>query len=114
MPNIATINGVAEDDIATYNGATASDVTSVRGATWVHWVGMVATGGSITTDGDYKVHTFNSDATFQVTTAGHGEVEYLVVAGGAGSGGPGGASLGAKEAKEAEKTVSPGVPGKAN
>ena len=39
------------------------------------FVGMVATGGSITTDGDYKVHTFNSSATFEVTTLGHGEVE---------------------------------------
>ena len=36
MPDIATINGVAEDDIATYNGSTASDVTSVLGNTWVH------------------------------------------------------------------------------
>ena len=60
MPNISTINGIAEDNIAQWNGDTASDVTSVNGNTWVHYNGMVATGGSITTDGDYKVHTFNS------------------------------------------------------
>ena len=36
MPNIATINGIDEDNIATYNGATASTVTSVLGNTWVH------------------------------------------------------------------------------
>jgi len=36
MPDLATINGVAEDDIATYNGTTASEVTSIGGATWVH------------------------------------------------------------------------------
>ena len=36
-----------------------------------------ATGGTITTDGDYKVHTFNSSGTFTVTTAPD-YVEYLV------------------------------------
>ena len=51
--------------------------------------GMVATGGTITTDGDYKVHTFNSSDPFEVTTLGDiGTVEVLVVAGG-GSGGSG-------------------------
>jgi hypothetical protein len=53
------------------------------------FTGMVATGGSITEDGDYKVHTFTSSSQFQVTTVGQiGTVEYLVVAGG-GSGGVG-------------------------
>jgi L-asparaginase/Glu-tRNA(Gln) amidotransferase subunit D len=28
------------------------------------FVGIIATGGTITTDGDYKVHTFNSSGTF--------------------------------------------------
>ena len=43
----------------------------------------VATGGTITTDGDYKVHTFNSSGTFQITTLGSDAVlEYLVIAGG--------------------------------
>lgn len=40
-----------------------------------------ATGGTITTDGNFKVHTFNSSGTFEVTTAGAGVVEYLVIAG---------------------------------
>ena len=31
---------------------------------------VVATGGSITTDGDFKVHTFTSPGTFEVTDAG--------------------------------------------
>ena len=54
------------------------------------YVGMVATGGSITTDGDYKVHSFTTSGTFNFTvTAGSApEVEYLVIAGG-GSGGSG-------------------------
>ena len=47
-----------------------------------------ATGGSITTDGDYKVHTFNDSGTFTPTVgidASLGNVvEYLVVAGGGG------------------------------
>ena len=52
---------------------------------------MVATGGTITTDGDYKVHSFTTSGSFSfnVTTAGNTpEVEYLVIAGG-GSGGGG-------------------------
>ena len=36
MPNIATINGIAEDNIATYNGGTSSLYTSKNGDTWVH------------------------------------------------------------------------------
>lgn len=55
---------------------------------------IVATGGTITTDGNFKVHTFNSSGTFTVT-AGCANVEYLVVAGGGGGsaalGGGGGA-----------------------
>ena len=51
----------------------------------------VATGGTITTDGDYKVHTFNSSDNFVVTnlgTAPNNVVEYLVIAGGGGGSGP--------------------------
>ena len=58
----------------------------------------VATGGTITTSGSYKIHTFNSSDTFEVTTLGNTDdtVEYLVVAGGGGGamnffGGGGGA-----------------------
>ena len=40
----------------------------------------VATGGTITTDGDYKVHTFNSSGTFEITTlGGDAVVDYLVI-----------------------------------
>jgi len=50
-----------------------------------------ATGGTVTTDGDYKVHTFTANGTFTVTTVGSGSgesntVQYLVVAGGGGGG----------------------------
>ena len=36
MPNIATINGIDEDDIATHNGTTASTILSKKGCTWEH------------------------------------------------------------------------------
>lgn len=48
-----------------------------------------ATGGTITTVGDYKYHTFTSSGTFTVTTAGNapsGGIDYVVVAGGGGAG----------------------------
>jgi hypothetical protein len=51
---------------------------------------ITATGGTITTCGDYKIHTFTSDSTFTVCSvgnpAGSNSVDYLVVAGGGGSG----------------------------
>ena len=59
MPDISTINGVAEDNIATHNGATASTVASRNGDTWQHTTWTVATGGTITTIGDYKLHTID-------------------------------------------------------
>tara|TARA_B100000029_G_scaffold129504_2_gene122994 strand:- start:3116 stop:4573 length:1458 start_codon:yes stop_codon:yes gene_type:complete len=53
------------------------------------FTGMVATGGTITTDGDYKIHTFTDSGDFNITTLGSlGTLEYLVIAGG-GSGGGG-------------------------
>lgn len=51
---------------------------------------IVATGGTITTDGDFKVHTFNDSGTFVVNQAGNdagsNSVDYLVLAGGGGGG----------------------------
>jgi prepilin-type N-terminal cleavage/methylation domain-containing protein len=46
---------------------------------------VVATGGTITNDGRYRIHTFTTSGTFTVTTAG--DVEVLVVGGGGGGGG---------------------------
>ena len=68
----------------------------------------VATGGTITTSGDYKIHKFTGDGTFTVTTVGNAAgggagASYLVVAGGAsGSGvfrGGGGGAGGFREGK---------------
>jgi hypothetical protein len=51
---------------------------------------IIATGGTITESGDYKIHTFTSDGTFTVTNkgkpTGSNTVDYLVVAGGGGGG----------------------------
>ena len=56
---------------------------------------MSATGGTITTSGNCKIHTFTGPGTFTVTGTGNScggtTIEYLVVAGGGG----GGADLGA-------------------
>ncbi len=40
MPNISTINGIAEDNIATHNGGTASLYTNKNGDTWVHAINI--------------------------------------------------------------------------
>ena len=60
--------------------------SNVRGNAFV-----TATGGCITTCGDYKIHTFLSPGTFCVSAAGTPSgsttVDYLVVAGGGGGGG---------------------------
>ncbi len=59
---------------------------------------VTATGGTETTSGDFKIHTFNSTSTFTVCTAptpANNNVSYMVVAGGGGAseniGGGGGA-----------------------
>ena len=48
---------------------------------------LIATGGTITTSGNYKIHTFLSSGTFTVTHLGTAPtVDYLVAAGGGGGG----------------------------
>src|SRR5210317_1674256 len=61
---------------------------------------ITATGGTVTTSGDYKVHAFTGDGCFVVCSvgnpAGSTAVDYLVVAGGGGArhnGGGGGAGV---------------------
>jgi len=54
---------------------------------------VTATGGTVATSGDYKIHTFTGDGCFVVSCGGNpvgnDKVDYLVVAGGGGSGGGG-------------------------
>lgn len=54
--------------------------------------GSTATGGTITTNGDYIIHAFTNNGTF--TPDGSMNVEYLVVAGGGGGGGGSGSMSG--------------------
>jgi len=53
----------------------------------------VASGGTVTSSGDFKIHTFNSSGTFTVSSVGNSAgggstVAYMVLAGGAGGGAP--------------------------
>ena len=102
--NSSNINGVAADPVLNTDGQSVvlvyvdgtkgwiptQDDTSSIGALFV-----AATGGTITTCGNFKIHTFTGPGTFTVSCAGNSlgsnKVDYLVVAGG-GSGaakGPG-------------------------
>lgn len=54
---------------------------------------FVATGGTVSIDGDYTVRTFNSGADF-VVVQGSADVQYLVIAGGGGGGNGGGGGAG--------------------
>ena len=68
-----------------------------------------ASGGTETTSGDYKIHTFDSSGTFTVSSVGNadgGAVSYMVIAGGGGGGatqpsnrGGGGGAGGFRESK---------------
>ena len=67
---------------------TMDSTSNVRGNNFV-----AATGGTETTSGDYKIHTFTGPGTLCVSNAGNPigstTVDYLVVAGGGGGGGRG-------------------------
>jgi hypothetical protein len=116
------INGLNENAAITTNGAaiTLVYVDSTRG--WkdindatLNVTGIppfiVATGGTITTSGDYKIHTFTGPGTFTVTNAGtpagSDTVDYMVIAAGGGGGtsgypnreGGGGGAGGYRESK---------------
>jgi hypothetical protein len=65
--------------------AVQDNTQNISGATYV-----VATGGTITECGDFKIHTFTSPGTFTVCSVGNpsgsNSVSYMVVAGGGGGG----------------------------
>ena len=67
-------------------------ITSVADQGGTQATYTVATGGTITTSGDYKIHTFTSTGTFTVSSVGNSggggaDASYTVVAGGAGGAG---------------------------
>jgi hypothetical protein len=85
--------------------AKASDITETPTFT-------IATGGTITTSGDYKIHTFTGPGTFCVSQVGNGPtnplggptaVSYMVIAGGGSTGGDragGGGAGGFREGRD--------------
>ena len=100
--NSSNIQGVANDSEITTNRASIvlvyvdgtkgwlytseSNVADLQKALYI-----TATGGSVTTSGDFKIHTFTGDGCFSVCNVGNpiggpSNVDYLVVAGGAGGG----------------------------
>ena len=95
------INGTNDDSIIRTNGIcfTLIYVDSTQGwksieSNSVNPTGgtfITATGGTITTDGDYKIHTFTGPGTFNICSivgscASCASVDYMVVAGGGGGG----------------------------
>jgi hypothetical protein len=71
--------------------------SSVTGAAYIS-----ATGGTVTTCGNYKIHTFTADGCFAVTATAipaNNKVDYLVVAGGGGAGYGGAGAGGFRESK---------------
>ena len=99
------IGGVAQDAELNVNGQSATFVYVDATKGWVNVQNaedtetgvppfINATGGTITTSGDFKIHTFTGPGTFEVTKLAttspapvYNIVSYVVAAGGGGSGG---------------------------
>jgi hypothetical protein len=99
--NGSNIGGVANNGILSTNGLSVTFVYVDATQGWIVTDSgnrsdlptpayIVATGGTITCDGDYKIHTFTGPGTFTVCSVGNPSgsdtVEYLTVAGGGGGG----------------------------
>ena len=73
---------------------------------------IVACGGTESTCGNFKIHTFTGPGTFTVSSVGNAcgsdKVDYLVVAGGGGGGGDAGGAGGAGGFRLANSTCMPG------
>lgn len=82
-----------EIDSAKYGTSQVDKIYLGPTKVWENFVPISATGGTITTidvgGRDYRVHTFTSSGTFEVTGVGNsgGSFEYLLVAGGGSGGG---------------------------
>jgi len=114
--NGSNIQGAAIDSLISSNRAslTLVYVNSTRG--WVYSkesnVGELvptfinATGGTVSTSGNFKIHTFTGDGCFVVSSVGNplggpNSVDYLVVAGGGGGSNGGGGAGGYRESSGA-------------
>jgi hypothetical protein len=119
--NSSNIGGVANNAILSTNGLSVTFVYVDATQGWIVTDSgnrsdlpvpqfIAATGGCISTSGDYKIHTFTGPGTFTVSSAGNplgsSTVDYLVVAGGGGSGLAGGGGGGAGGYRESSGTAS--------
>ena len=99
------LGGISADGVLNQQGQTATFVYVDATEGWINVqetsatvtgnANLVATGGTITTCGDYKIHTFTSPGTFSVSQvssvcSAHNTVSYLVIAGGGAGGNSGG------------------------
>jgi hypothetical protein len=126
--NSSNIQGAANDSLISTDRASLTLVYVDATKGWLYAVEsnvatfnpsfITATGGTVTTSGDFKIHTFTGDGCFVVSSLGGGStpcavastVDYLVVAGGGGAGtgsnvntqsaGGGGGAGGFREAKD--------------
>src|SRR6056300_352890 len=110
------IQGAANDSLISTNRASIILVYSDATKGWLYTVEsnvadlqlalyITATGGTITTSGDFKIHTFTGDGCFVVSQTGNpvggsATVDYLVIAGGGGGKGGGGGAGGFRESKD--------------
>ena len=91
VTNTPTFNTNGQSVTLVHMGATKGwslineDTTTGLGAEY-----MAATGGTVTTSGDFKIHAFTGDSNFVVSNGGNSggsnTVDYLVIAGGGGGG----------------------------
>ena len=95
-----------------YN-TTTNKLQVYTGTSWQSLGGMIAIGGTVTTGGGYKTHTFTTSGTFEVTSGG--DIEYLIVAGGGagastdgGGGGGGGVVTGTMNIQPGSYTITRG------
>ena len=84
-----------------------NNVGDLEGPTYIS-----ASGGTETTSGDYKIHTFTSTGTFTVSSVGNSKgggagVSYMVVAGGGGGAGDGSGGGGAGGYREGKNSGDP-------
>ena len=81
---------MGNSDVRTLFARSSGSISMSHGHGKSNAAYVLATGGSITTSGSYKIHKFTGSGTFKVTNsgnaAGSNNVEYLVI----GGGGPGG------------------------
>ena len=119
--NGSNIQGVATDATISTEGQSTMFVYVDATKGWIPtedqttnnygFTGIVASGGTVTTCGDYKIHTFTAPGTFTVCSLSSvpaiNVVSYMVVAGGGGAGGDTGGGGGAGGFREYKNSCDP-------